>query len=606
MASSRRVRINMRHHDDFPFDSEDEFEPYDSRRSSVRRSGSYRSRAEHMANRRASYEREAQNTRLRRTFDDEPEIDPRFVYTHPTSSVADDTEEDVFDFETQDEESCEQAFSYTLNASSQDANDREFDDSYLFAELDLGEVDYEAPRNSPSRAKIAFAAACVLILVGAGVAVAAIFGGDKEELVSEPATVSAMVKADNVLIPGPELMRGDELTNVSPATELTGVYADSYYRADFNGTTLYVPKQFVRTSEEPAFVQWTGYAATGAIIYKRPDFQGDDSLALQVNDELSVLDAFGDTLFVASEDGYEGYIPSSMVMQAREEGPEQQFANASNSSSSSSSTSRPSSGSNSGGSSSGSSSSAGSSSGGASSGGSGSSGDSSGLSSAGATTPDSGGTDAGGGTNQPSTGDDEDISLLPAAAFGSVSIFEPVLAYADEPNRSEGAEGDELADTGVTAVVLADSTQSYLGLFNRGDVVKVKVGDTGEVEDPCTVIINKQEATMPAKLLHAETEPAYETWMGYALDSAVLYSDYQLSAGQQDLELNRELSVIDSIDTVLVVDVEGTVFYIDTTFVGKEPTVDEEAVEEESAVSSSNSSNSSSNRGSYTSGSSSS
>ena len=481
-------------------------------------------------------------------------------------------------------------------------------------------------------ARAAVIVACALALVGVGVAMAVVGARQAEseaEVPLMPETVQATVKADNVLIPGPDVQRGDEIENVVPASELTGVYADAYYRATLNGQTVYVAKSAVRTSDEAAPEQWVGYAAQDAIIFAKPDFSGEDILTLQLNEEVTVLDAFGDKLFVRNADGYEGYMPADKVMREKVV-EEQPVASAGTSSSKKSGSSGSSSSSNSGSSSSGSS---GSSSGGSSgSSGSGSSG--SGSSGGGSDSGSSGSTD---GDNM---GMPASLSLEAAAA----SVFGVGVAYADEP--AESLEVEDSEHSGLTAVVLADDTATYLGLLNRGDAVTVKVDELygftdralvegsalavadsvsavdssdasdaddqasssvdfsqladdekdmlGETEDLCTVVLNGQETTMPEKLLRLEDELPYEQWTGYAAEGAVLYSDYLLSAGATPLEVNAPLAVVDEVGTTLVVQMESGVLCIDSALVGREPVEVVEEVDDADAASDAGSSSGSS------------
>ncbi|WP_165171914.1 hypothetical protein [Adlercreutzia sp. ZJ242] len=471
---------------------------------------------------------------------------------------------------------------------------------------DRGNYSYASRR--PSRAKFVIAGVCALVLVGAGVAVAATSlgqGGAPQAPSEQPAdeqlakaTERAFVKADGVLIPSGVAKRGDVLENVAPAADLSEKRADAYYRAEYDGKTVYVAKSAVRTSAEEAPEQWTGYATADAIIYARPDFTGDDILTLQLNEEVTVLDAFGDLLFVRNADGFEGYVPADKIM--REPIEEEPAADYSSGGGSTSYQAPSSSG------------------GGNSGGGSGNSGGSSSSAPSPAPAPSGGSGSSGGGTG--ATQGDGDEMAMPV---GYVPPADPFLwgvgvAYADEPSSSQAEQAGE----GLTAVVLMDDVQLYAGILDRGDEVTVKVDDlfgfseegaqdapdassdgeaasgtasdaqeaqpqgSGEeaelqgdasAEDLCTVVINDQEVTLPEKLLRLESAAAYEPWEGYALEGALLYADYGLTGDARELEVNEALNVVDSIGTTLVVDVDGTAFYIDEVHVGKEPV---EVVEE--------------------------
>lgn len=479
--------------------------------------------------------------------------------------------------------------------------------------------------------------ACALLGASAAVAAALSLGKPAEEPLSPiPATLQATVKADGVLIEGPHLARGSELSSVEEASELTGAYAGLYYRAVYEGETIYVAKAQVRTSAEPAYEQWTGFATADAIIFARPDFTGDDLLTLSLNEEVTVLDAIGDTLFVRNADGYEGYISASKIATSpAEESASSAFDTASNGSSSSK---RPSS-----------------SSGSSSSGSSGSS--SSGSSnSASTTSPSTGGNSGSSGNSNSSSGggssvDGDEMTLpvsfkLPDDPF----LFGSGVAYADEADASD-----------VTGVILIDGAQSYVAMFNRGDKLTVKVdGDfgfadrtfaegseaervaasdvqTGEDrssegdeasadadsdtfesedaasenlmqlspedkaladeseprEDLCTIEINGQEAQIPESLLRLDDEVAFETYSVYALEGAVLYADYELKTTARELEINAELKAVDEIADILVVEFEGGLFYLPASLAGAAPAElaeDEQDGEDESAASTSSAS----------------
>lgn len=464
------------------------------------------------------------------------------------------------------------------------------------------------PKKQPVYIRLIVATVCALALVGGGAAFAAIMSGigpDEPEIV-EPETVQATVKVDGILIPGPTLQRGDELQNIAPADELTGGFAGQYYRADFGGQTVYVPKKWVRTAEEAAPEQWTGFAAQDAIIFGKPDFSGDDILTLGLNEEVQVLDSFNGLLYVKNADGAEGYMPEDKVL--REKAPAASTAKPSSGSSSSKGNSssgsnkKPSSGSSSSkpsGGTSGSGSSSGSTGGGSSSGSGGSSGSGS-----------SGGSNSGGS-------DGEDMGLPTAVAYvhsAGRSILGVEFAYADEPADAQADKADQ--GSGLTGVVLADGIAAHMGMMNRGDAVTVKVdeklgpadaltpeeiaalspeekAELGTVEDVCTVIINGQEFELAEKYLRFETDDPYEIWDGFAIEGAVAYTDYQMTANPRELEKNAAIHVVDFIENALIVEIEGETYFMDASAVSKEEIVDEEEPAEEAARPSSNSSGSS-------------
>lgn len=392
-------------------------------------------------------------------------------------------------------------------------------------------TDVVIPRKRSLRRKLGIAAVCAVVLVGGGATVAAAMGllpikahtePEIQQMEPAPLMVPAMVKADNVLIPGPALTRGSQLINVVEADELSGQHAGKYYRAVANGKTVYVEKRYVRLASEAAPEQWTGYAAEDAIIYKKPDFSGTDILTLHPNEEVLVVDEFENLLFVRNADGFEGYMPADKVLKEKapeeEEGADDSTASGGSQGSSGSGSSGGSSsgGYYNGGSTGGSGSSSGSS--GGSTGGSGSGGSSS-SGSGGSTGGDSGsgsGSSGTGGSAGESGGsgsgsaDGDEITMPSAFTLRPDPFLLGVrVAYADEPKGeevttlsseqpsagNEGAIGDDAAngdepvsntaDEGESATVLIDGVKSYIGILNRGDIVQVKMpqmdaADNGE------------------------------------------------------------------------------------------------------------------------------
>ncbi len=467
------------------------------------------------------------------------------------------------------------------------------------------------PKRAKNRAKCIATAICLLAVIGAGTAFAAVLAGKQPEPAPEPEaiapkTAQATVKADNVLVEGPTLNRGDVITSVVPASELTGAHAGKYYRATVDGKVVYIDKASVRTSEEAAPEEWTGYAAEGAIIFANPDFTGDDILTLQLNEEVTVLDSFGDLLFVRNADGFEGYMPVDKVL--REPAPEPEpepeaeptyvYTEPGYSGGGGQTWTPPSNGG-----------------GGSSSGGGGSAGGGNGGG-------DTGGSSSGGGSTQ---GDGDDMAMPASFTLSTkMLLLGAEVAYADESSASASSSSAATED-GVTATVLADNTKTHLGILNRGDVVTVKVdelfgpaqpapssmeeGNAGaasssgasapgsesassavsesesgprgasdeetrvnaeKAEDLCTVVLNGAEITLPEKLLRFDDDAPFETWTGFAMKDAVLYADWELTASVHELTVNDQISVIDAIDDTLVVEREDGVFYIDAKLVSRE------------------------------------
>ncbi len=530
------------------------------------------------------------------------------------------------------------------------------------------------PARRRRRSAVVAVAACVLVLAGAGVAAASLLSNREEVPVpaavpateAEAETVRATVKVDGLLVPGPVLQRGDELTNVVAADDLSGAYADAYYKAVYGGEVVYVEKSLVRTSDEAAPEQWVGYAAADAIIFAKSDLSGENILTLSLNEEVTVLDAFGDLLFVRNADGFEGYVPADKIMREKVEEPEAEAGYAASPSGSSGyagGSSGSGSGSSGGGSGSGGS---GSGSGGSADGGGSGSGSGGGSNSGSGGSADGGsssdGSGSSGGGTPPTSGDGDEM-VLPTNFMEGFDLFRlgVGVAYADEPadavvadaaathavGAADAAGSADAAgavpESDVTAVVLASDVQTYEGMFNRGDEVVVKLGaDTAadgadaaggsagasdgvsggdapsdasasaddtdggasptaeaggpsgeagiwddapelsaeekvekgaevDAEPTCTVLLNGREVSLPAKLLRLETDDPYQPWSGFALEGACLFEDYQLTRQGAQLAPGDELAVIDAAGSVLIVERDGALFYIDESLVGTEP-----------------------------------
>lgn len=70
---------------------------------------------------------------------------------------------------------------------------------------------------------------------------------------------------------------------------------------------LHVDKRFVRPDDQPAPDVWDGYARPGSSVYASALMTGDPLRTLEANEQVRVLDSYGDYAFVQLADGMQGY-----------------------------------------------------------------------------------------------------------------------------------------------------------------------------------------------------------------------------------------------------------------------------------------------------------
>lgn len=386
---------------------------------------------------------------------------------------------------------------------------------------------------------------CLCVLIGAGTVFAITNHAGKKETEQTPVApkfVQATVKPNGLFVVYKTLQRGDVLTNVQEASELNSAYVNDYYRATLNDKTIYIKKDSVRLSNETVPEEWTGYADENAIIYKKSDFTGEEILSLLLNEEVTVLDSFGDLLYVRNADGFEGYVPVDKIMHEKKEEEQSDAASSANNNSYSYS--------------------------GNYYGGSGSS------------NAGGGGGSAGGGSAPsipPSSGSGNSGSQTPpeGSADGDEMVM-PASFHWGEPTTAEYAYADESSK--LTATVLLSDVPAYFGILDRGDKVEIKVDDLFDFngkekqDNMCTVRFHNKECELPEELFRLDSEPAYQPWIGYAAAGSVLYQDYTLTTVFRNLETNTELTIIDSIGSILIVESDESLFYIDGEQVLKEAT----------------------------------
>lgn len=115
-----------------------------------------------------------------------------------------------------------------------------------------------------------------------------------------PASSIALDRGDRVVIVG----ESDAFYEV--------VYSEGDVRKDplligRDDARLHVDKRFVRPDDQPAPDAWDGYARPGSSVYASALMTGDPLRTLEANEQVRVLDSYGDYAFVQLADGMQGY-----------------------------------------------------------------------------------------------------------------------------------------------------------------------------------------------------------------------------------------------------------------------------------------------------------
>ena len=158
------------------------------------------------------------------------------------------------------------------------------------------------------------------------------------------------------------------------------------------------------------------------------------------------------------------------------------------------------------------------------------------------------------------------------AAGGSVGASDGVSG-GDAPSDASASADD--ADGGASPTAETGGPSGEAGIWDDAPELsaeeKAEKGAEVDAEPTCTVLLNGREVSLPAKLLRLETDDPYQPWSGFALEGACLFEDYQLTRQSAQLAPGDELAVIDAAGSVLIVERDGALFYIDESLVGMEP-----------------------------------
>lgn len=420
--------------------------------------------------------------------------------------------------------------------------------------------------------KIAVAATCAVVIAGAGMAFAVTHNQQTSTSVnsstpvvvedSEPETVQATLKA-NYAKESVVLQRGALLTNVSEASELTGVFAGKYYKGTIDGKTVYVAKSDVRLSTEKTPDEWTGYALVDATVYKNSNLTGDDFVALNLNDELTVLDSFDNLCYVRTSDGYEGFVAADKLSkeQSIENAYEATVTSEGDALASDATTDTTTS-------------------------------DGSTYSSAYNNSYYSGTTYSGGTTyTTPSTTGSSDTATggtssdTPTDTSGSGEVVSPgdtsdtgdTGGTGDTSGDTSGngswfgipyAYGDEVSSE-LSATVLKSDVKTYECLLSADQSFEVESEGLRRATS-CSVAFDGGTVALAKNILTFEDDASYDEWTGYAMAGAVLYNDCQLIIPVRTLVVNEPLSVVNETDFSLVVKLDNNLYCVAKDSVSKE------------------------------------
>jgi len=107
---------------------------------------------------------------------------------------------------------------------------------------------------------------------------------------------------------------------------------------------------------------------------------------------------------------------------------------------------------------------------------------------------------------------------------------------------------------------LADNTAVVLTTANRDDILNV----VDEYDEKYYVVkLETGYGLVEKRLTRLDSEAAYEQWTGYATYGAKLYSDYLLRGEVlAELWMNQQVTVLDSLGDILVVQFEETIGYL--------------------------------------------
>ena len=146
-------------------------------------------------------------------------------------------------------------------------------------------------------------------------------------------------------------------------------------------------------------------------------------------------------------------------------------------------------------------------------------------------------------------------TIVPTTAPTTVPTTEPTTEPTTMPTETEPPVPDTLS-----ATALADHTDVVLTTVDRDAVVEI----VDEYEDDYYVVKTEQGyGLIEKRLVRMDGAESYETWTGYAVYKAKVYTNYHLlPGGEQTLNMNTKIQVLDALGDTLVVQLEEGIGYM--------------------------------------------
>lgn len=158
-----------------------------------------------------------------------------------------------------------------------------------------------------------------------------------------------------------------------------------------------------------------------------------------------------------------------------------------------------------------------------------------------------GGDGGGGGGGGAVDGGDIALSMMRPHAIVAVRLG---IRRAQDPSPSPEAIPLVFPCSGM---IIANDTEAYLSLLQRGDTVKV----TDEDETYYHVYIDGVFCTVLKKLVRLSTEAAYTEWDGFTDNRAPFYADYRMNNELQKLARNTVVHVLEDLGDCYLVELDG-------------------------------------------------
>lgn len=159
------------------------------------------------------------------------------------------------------------------------------------------------------------------------------------------------------------------------------------------------------------------------------------------------------------------------------------------------------------------------------------------------------------------------LALLLCGCGAGPQETQPTLALKDSTQPTteatvptEPPETEPPAPETVPGTVKADKAAVMLTLKNRGETLAI----VGQYDENHHVVkLDTGYGLVEKRLVRLDSQAPFQPWSGYAAYGAKLYADYLLRGEVvEELYLNRQVTVLEDLEDVLLVKTEGTQGYI--------------------------------------------